>query len=230
MSDMLMRGGWRCVRGLLVACALVSNAIADSNSITISSWEEELSDVASLERLNADLLASASATLTLEAWCMSHKMASPAIITVERDTTTRHSIDAEQRHRLGIGPDVPIEYRNVKLKCGNHVLSEAENWYVPSRLSPEMNAELTETNIPYGKVIHSLRPFRRTFLMKRDWDVLGQEGECRETRCVAKSWPCDETAFTHHALVISGENIPLAEVRENYKLELICETRSGYNE
>ena len=37
----------------------------------------------------------------------------------------------------GIGPDEPVAYRHVRLRCGDHVLSEADNWYVPSRLTPE---------------------------------------------------------------------------------------------
>jgi hypothetical protein len=37
---------------------------------------------------------------------------------------------------LGVDPDEPVRFRRVPLKCGDHVLSEAENWYVPSRLTP----------------------------------------------------------------------------------------------
>jgi hypothetical protein len=42
---------------------------------------------------------------------------------------------AEQRQLLGVTPSEPIRYRKVRLSCGNHVLSEADNWYVPSRLT-----------------------------------------------------------------------------------------------
>ena len=36
----------------------------------------------------------------------------------------------------------------MRLKCGDHVLSEADNWYVKARLTPDMNHMLETTDTP----------------------------------------------------------------------------------
>jgi len=43
----------------------------------------------------------------------------------------------EQRRRLQVGDAEPVRYRHVRLACGDHVLSEADNWYLPGRLAPD---------------------------------------------------------------------------------------------
>jgi hypothetical protein len=39
----------------------------------------------------------------------------------------------------------------VHLKCGERVLSEADNWYVPARLTKEMNQSLENSDIAFGR-------------------------------------------------------------------------------
>ncbi len=38
----------------------------------------------------------------------------------------------------------------MRLSCGGRVLSEADNWYVLARLTPEMNRLLGQATIPFG--------------------------------------------------------------------------------
>ena len=75
-----------------------------------------------------------------------------------------HDVDkpatAEVRAALDVKPDEPLGYRRVRLKCGDRVLSEADNWYVPARLTPEMNHVLETTDTPFGKAVAALH-FRR---------------------------------------------------------------------
>jgi len=61
-----------------------------------------------IERIDADLLASTSATLTLERWCADHAIASPARILVERDKAANQAPDARQRGLLTIAADMPV--------------------------------------------------------------------------------------------------------------------------
>ena len=111
-----------------------------------------LEALALMQTLNADLLASRSATKTLEHWCAVHAMApQPKIVAVRVPGVDKPAADA-QRQRLQVGPADEIKYRRVRLMCGDHVLSEADNWYVPSRLTPPMNHDLETTDIPFGKV------------------------------------------------------------------------------
>ncbi len=74
-------------------------------------------------------------------------------------------LSREQRKRLRLGDDEPVKYRRVALACGDHILSEADNWYVPARLTPEMNRLLETTDTPFGRVVQSLQPTREEFLV-----------------------------------------------------------------
>jgi hypothetical protein len=88
-----------------------------------------------VETLNAELLANWSATLMLEAWCRDHRLAKePAIVAdVVKDAVAPAT--NEQRQRLQVGAHDGVKYRRVRLRYGERVLSEADNWYVPGRLT-----------------------------------------------------------------------------------------------
>ncbi|HEU0161042.1 MAG TPA: hypothetical protein VFQ69_01440 [Rhizomicrobium sp.] len=114
-----------------------------------------------LARLKADLLSQGSATATLTHWCADLKLATPPVIRARRDAVTAPA-SAETRALLAAGPDEAIGYRRVKLMCGSHVLSEADNWYLPSRLTPEMNHTLDTSDTPFGAVVRPLNYSRAT--------------------------------------------------------------------
>ncbi len=101
--------------------------------------------VALLQTLNVNLLSHDSATLTLERWCDVHRLASPARIVAVRDTDREKPVSPEQRRELAVTPAEPVRYRRVRLLCGTVELSEADNWYVPGRLTAEMNKLLDGT-------------------------------------------------------------------------------------
>src|SRR5262249_34510931 len=103
------------------------------------SFTARLEALALLQTLNADLLSHDSATLTLERWCDAHRLASPARILAEKLSGVAKAPTAEQRRLLQVSATEPVRYRRVRLSCGGHVLSEADNWYVPARLTAEMN-------------------------------------------------------------------------------------------
>ena len=72
----------------------------------------------------------------------------------------------EQRQRLQVKGRERVNYRRVQLRCGRQVLSEAENWYVPSRLTAGMNRLLETTDTPFGKAIQALQPYRQNLTLK----------------------------------------------------------------
>jgi chorismate-pyruvate lyase len=125
-----------------------------------------LEALAVLETLNAEVLASRSATLTLEAWCRDHRLASDGRIVAVAEKVAPRPATPEQRQRLEAAPADELRYRRVQLRCGDRVLSKAENWYVPARLSAEMNRLLDTTDTPFGKAVQPLEPYRRTFAVK----------------------------------------------------------------
>jgi len=95
-----------------------------------------LAALALLQSLNADLLSHDSATLTLERWCAAHRLATPATVVADRVRDVDKQPTVEVRTLLGVSAAEPVKYRRVRLRCGDRVLSEADNWYVPARLTP----------------------------------------------------------------------------------------------
>jgi hypothetical protein len=128
--------------------------------------------LALLETLNADLLSHASATLTLERWCGAHHMAPEAKLTAHLMRGQDKPITPQDRQRLALAGDETIRYRRVQLFCGDKLLSEADNWYAPSRLTPDMNRQLDETDAPFGRVIKELDFHRETHSATLLWSPL----------------------------------------------------------
>ncbi|MFA6206275.1 MAG: hypothetical protein WC689_08690 [Methylocystis sp.] len=181
--------------------------------------------LALMQTLNASLLASRSATATLEKWCADHKMSAEPKIVARRVAGIEQQPSAETRRRLDVNDAEPVKYRRVQLACGDHVLSEADNWYVPGRLSDEMNRTLETTETPFGKAIAPLQPFRRTIDMKMRWSPLPEGWELSaptaapEKASGALSIPHD--LFEHTAVVYARDQRPLSEVHETYTREVL---------
>src|SRR5206468_6140537 len=112
--------------------------------------------LALLETLNADLLSHPSATLTLERWCGAHHLAPEARIVGRLVRGADKPLPPEDRKRLAVSDSGPVRYRRVQLFCGGRLLSEADNWYVPGRLTQEMNRLLDETDTPFGRAVQPL--------------------------------------------------------------------------
>jgi hypothetical protein len=177
-----------------------------------------------LQTLNADLLSHDSATATLQRWCDVHQLASPARITAERAPDVQKPPTRIQREQLHIGPADEVRYRNVRLRCGELVLSEADNWYVPARLTPEMNRLLETTDTPFGVAVQSLHFQRHTLAAELLWQPLPVGWEM-------KSSPPDAAAgelcfplhvLQHRALLTLPDGTPISEVVETYTSNLLA--------
>ena len=114
-----------------------------------------------VEALNAQLLSNPSATATLERWCADRRLAAEPRI-VARRSAVQKPASPEVRAELQVSAAEPVRYRQVQLVCGKRVLSDADNWYVPARLTPEMNRQLDESDTPFGRVVAALNFTRRT--------------------------------------------------------------------
>lgn len=152
--------------------------------------------------LRSRILAAQSATFALEAWCADHRLSADHRLVAERLPVPDKPLSAAQRSRLAIGPDEPVRYRRVRLACGDRVLSEADNWYVPARLTPEMNATLDGTRTPFGRVVRTLAPVRKTV------EVRTPEGG------VAPG--ASAPLFEVDAVLSTGAGEPFCEVVETY--------------
>ncbi|MDO9428089.1 MAG: hypothetical protein Q7T93_14810 [Methylobacterium sp.] len=152
--------------------------------------------------LTARLLVGSSATAVLEAWCAERGLPGAALV-AERIPRPDKPLGAVQRRRLGLGPDETARYRRVRLVCGPHVLSVADNWYVPGRLTPAMNQNLAATGVPFGRVVQALLPTRRTLAVH----PLGS---------AAAPPAADTPLFTVAAVLATPDGVPFCEVDETY--------------
>lgn len=177
-----------------------------------------------IETLNSALLAGSSATTVLEQWCAAHHLAKPAVVTARRDMSIVVPPSEATRARLKLGPNETFGFRRVKLMCGDRVLSEADNWYAPTRLTNAMNDALARTNVPFGRVIAPLKAFRRTFSVERLWsplsDTTAAHGDGKK-QTPSTEWPSDGRLFQHRALVLLPDGEPIAEVSETYMIDAV---------
>ncbi len=171
--------------------------------------------LALLQTLNAGLLSHDSATQTLERWCGDHQLASPVKIVAERVQGVEQEPTAEQRDELRVGPVEQVRYRRVRLRCGALVLSEADNWYVPSRLTPQMNELLESTDTPFGKVAQPLHFQRHTLSatllwqpLPKGWEMQGPAG--------AEPLQVPDKVLQHRAVLVLPDGTPISEVVETY--------------
>ncbi len=187
------------------------------------SFVARLEALALLESLNADLLSSDSATLTLEHWCDVHRLASPARIVAARVPVLDKPVSPEQRETLRVTSTEPVRYRRVRLLCGPVVLSEADNWYVPGRLPPEINLALDTTDMPFGKAVRSLQVRRHTLASKLLWLPLPVGWEMNATAAAeAGAEPMPATLLEHRAVLTLPDGTPISEVVESYTSNVLA--------
>ena len=184
-----------------------------------------LEALALIQTLNADILASRSATQSLENWCRDHRLADEPRIVARAVTGVSKPPDAEQRQRLEVTDRDDVKYRRVQLRCGSHVLSEADNWYVPGRLTAEMNRLLETTDTPFGTVVRSLEPYRRTFAVRLLWAPLpdGWEREpAKATGGSGRTLVIPDALFEHRAVLYDRSGRPFSEVSEIYQRDVLA--------
>lgn len=204
-------------------------ALVPAQAETIARLDEfltRLEALALVQTLNAEILASRSATATLEKWCNQHRLAGAddARIVARLVPGEAKPATAEQRQRLGVGPDEELKYRRVQLLCGDRVLSEADNWYVPSRLTAEMNRVLETTDTPFGKAVQDLRPQRQTFAANVLWWPLAEGWETKPMAAVAKgdAMVIPDALFEHRTVLYTKDRQPFSEVHEVYQRQLLA--------
>jgi chorismate-pyruvate lyase len=158
-----------------------------------------------ISRLAAEILAAPSATQALTARCARLGLADPASVHAERDRQTDRPASPEVRNLLQVGTEELVRYRRVRLICGDQVLSEADNWYVASRLTLAMNSSLDHTDVPFGTVVRPLNFHRQTLERERSPD------------------PGHVLRVT--ALLSDAQGTPFSLVQENYTPILIRDDR-----
>jgi chorismate-pyruvate lyase len=174
--------------------------------------------------LNIELLKQRSATRVLESWCRAHAMATEPRIVADRVPGAAKPATAEQMQRLHVKDSSQLRYRSVALRCGEHVLSRADNWYVPERLSADMNRILETTDAPFGKVVAGLQPTRSTIEVQTLWSAMPAGWTCGRFDPSAETFPeleIPSELFQVRALLRGVDGLPFSEVNEVYQGALL---------
>lgn len=209
--------------GSSVAIALGAQTATAQEMSAASQWPDtptsRLEALAILQTLNADLLSNASATLTLDRWCAAHKLAPEGSkIVAQRVRGQDKPADDSIRKLLAVGPDEPVAYRRVRLACGDRILSEADNWYVPAKLTAEMNKSLDTSDIAFGRAVQALNFTRTNLSAKLLWSPLPQGWESGADLPPSASGSLALPSFLleHHAVLKLSDGTPFSALIESY--------------
>jgi chorismate-pyruvate lyase len=153
-----------------------------------------------VDELMAELRATPSATATLQQHCGSRGR-----LTAVKSSRPTRTLPRRLRAALHLSGSEAIGYRRVRLMCGTTVFSQADNWFVPSRLPVEMAQQLATSDTPFGRVVAPLMPTRQTLSMRR-------RGQTQRLR---------PRILTVEAIVSSGAGVPLSAVIETYRREVV---------
>ncbi|QEL57942.1 hypothetical protein FYK34_17295 [Chromobacterium paludis] len=207
---------------------MLSAGAAHADGWNYPGWHDDAATrvkaLALLQTVNATLLSHPSATRTLQQWCEAHRLAVEPRIRALRDASIRKPADAEVRAQLQVGPDEAVGYRRVELACGERILSEADNWYVPSRLTPEMNKLLDSTDTPFGTAVRALNFTRRTESAKLLWSPLPAGWETRPLPAATGKAGLEipEQVLQHRAVLYKDGGTPFSLVVETYRRDLFA--------
>jgi len=218
------RSASTAIAGLMLCCVVDTAVAQDAATAWPATKVGRLEALALLQTFNADLLSHDSATLTMERWCGAHHMAEPVKVSAQRVNGDDKPLPDDLRTRLAIGPNEPVRYRRVLLRCGSHVLSEADNWYVPSRLTAAMNEQLDHTDTPFGRVVLPLHFRRQTLDATMLWSPLPAGWETSD-----KAWPAGKGSLSiphevlqHRAVLYAADNRPFSAVIETYTEQVLA--------
>ncbi len=213
-----------CGALLLAAAVYAGDSLRAGGAPWPGGYPARVAALAVLETLNADLLSHDSATLTLEHWCAVHRLASPPQIVAVRVPGVDKPASPEQRRELRVTPTEPLRYRRVLLRCGAWILSEADNWYVPARLTPEMNRLLDTTDEPFGKVVRELHFQRHTLSSKLLWQPLpeGWEMISHATSGSAADLELPPNVLEHRAVLYLPDGTPFSDLIETYTSNVLA--------
>jgi chorismate-pyruvate lyase len=216
---------WAC---LFAALSMIGCSVAIARDATAPKWPDtplaRTQALALLQTLNADLLSHDSATLTLEHWCGAHHMASPARVIAQRMRGDDKPLPPEWRAQLAIDANELVKYRRVQLTCGDHVLSEADNWYLPNRLTAAMNRQLDSSDVPFGKVVQLLHFRRKTLSADLLWSPLPAGWELHRTQMqpAAGVVVMPQLLLQHRAVLFAGDGRPFSALVETYTDQVLA--------
>jgi len=210
------------MRAAVIAALLaLAPTLARADHAWPDGYVARLTALARLQALNADLLSHNSATAVLQRWCDAHGPRPGLQITARLEQGPAKPAGEAERRDLQAGPDTPLRYRRVALACGDVVLSRADNWYRPDRLTPQMNRLLLETETPFGVVVAALKYQRRTLSARPLVELLAPGWEAQPPQANAAPLVLPPQILEHRAVLSTPDGTPFSLVVETYADSLL---------
>jgi hypothetical protein len=202
-----------------LAALLAATSLAPAGAAAEGSqahYVQRLRMLAQLQTLNSDLLSQASATAVLQALCDRREPGAPRIRARRVEAADNAQAASTARRQLGAAANEPIRLRRVELMCGEAVLSRADNWYLPDRLTQQMNSMLSTTETPFGVVVAPLAFQRRTLSSRLLFNPLPPGWEARaELSFEAPATPPPQV-LQHRAVLQTPDGRPFSLLVETY--------------
>jgi hypothetical protein len=101
-------------------------------------------------------------------------------------------------------------------------LSEADNWYVPSRLTAQMNEALNTSDVAFGRAIQALQFRRRTLSATLLWAPLPEGWETTGAAAAVHAGKLSIPAYVlqHTAMLTLPDGTPISALTETYTSEV----------
>ena len=141
------------------------------------------------------------------------------IVNFERDLSLIPT--ARQLERLKVASRDQVAHRKVSLMLGDLCLAKAHNWYVPERLTPEINFRLVNTTVPFGRLVRELSPHRQTFQAECLWKTSDPCTPWVAGELCGRIASASSSMLVHRALLLNVKAEPLAEVCEIFQKSLV---------
>lgn len=202
---------------LAMAAAATGMVWAGTTPAAASGWPdtplERARMLVAIQELEISLLTHPSATQALEEWCAIHHMADrPVVVAHKVAGSSPETVPERVRSDLAVIATQAIRHRQVQLVCGAHVLSIADNWYVPDRLTAQMNDALDQTDMPFGHVVAPLRFSRERLEFVRLWSPLDEKPPVTADAMIVPP----AIILRQRAVLRDAHGLPFSEVVETY--------------
>jgi len=202
------------VAAVVTAASLAPSGAAAQDAQ--ANYVQRLRLQAQLQTLNADLLSHDSATAVLQALCDRRDPAAPKILAHQVEVPDDLAAGNAARRQLGAAANEPVKRRRVELKCGEVVLSRADNWYLPGRLTAQMNIDLESTERPFGVVVRPLNFQRRTLSSRLLFQPLPPGWEAADPAGFDVPISMPPNVLQHRAYLQTPDGRPFALLIETY--------------
>lgn len=160
-----------------------------------------------LTQLNQHLINSKNAPATLDSWCHSY-LASPTALTVNSVTEPTPPLPDTVRQQLHIGPQTQPRYLKLQYQCDNKVVAVFEHWYLPKMLPSEIEAQMLDHPVSFGRELRKLGYYRQNLSYSPLWP-----------KSDAGSLPA--IVLQQQAMLYRNDKTPFSVVSEHYSRQLL---------